>query len=93
MGAEDAVAAVADVDVVDVVVDVEVSFWKFLRKNFSAKNSLKCLRVLARPRIGEWLKQFSEAFYSSKGLDTKLNLNVCCNLASFFVFSADKAKK
>jgi hypothetical protein len=35
----------------------------------------------------------TELFYSSKGLDTKLNLNVCCNLASFFVFSADKAKK
>ena len=66
VGAEDVVAAVADVDVVDVVVDVEVSFWKFLRKNFSAKNSLKCLRVLARPRKGEWYKQFSEAFIRQK---------------------------
>ena len=35
----------------------------------------------------------TELFYSSNRLETKLNLNVCCNLASFFVFSAEKAKK
>ena len=35
----------------------------------------------------------TELFYSSNRLDTKLNLNVCYNLASYFVFSADKAKK
>ena len=35
----------------------------------------------------------TELFYSSNRLGTKLNLNVSCNLASYFVFSADKAKK
>ena len=35
----------------------------------------------------------TELFYSSNSLGTKLNLNVFCNLASYFVFSADKAKK
>ena len=35
----------------------------------------------------------TELFYSSDRLATKLNLNVSCNLASYFVFSADKAKK
>ena len=35
----------------------------------------------------------TELFYSSNRLCTKLNLNVPCNLASYFVFSADKAKK
>ena len=35
----------------------------------------------------------TELFYSWNRLGTKLNLNVSCNLASYFVFSADKAKK
>jgi hypothetical protein len=67
LDAVDAVVGVVGeaVDVVDVVDDFPFAK-KNSRKNFSAKNSLKCLRVLARPRKGEWFKQFSEAFIRQK---------------------------
>ena len=63
----DAVDAVFGVvgEAVDVVDDFPFEI-KNSRKNFSAKNSLKCLRVLARPRKGEWFKQFSEVFIRQK---------------------------
>ena len=64
LDAVDAVVGEA-VDVADVVVDFPFAK-KNSRMNFSAKNSLKCLRVLARPRKGEWFKQFSEVFIRQK---------------------------
>ena len=67
LDAVDAVVGVVGeaVDVVDVVDDFPFAK-KNSRMNFSAKNSLKCLRVLARPRKGEWFKQFSEVFIRQK---------------------------
>ena len=67
LDAVDAVVGVVGeaVDVVDVVDDFPFAK-KNSRKNFSAKNSLKCLRVLARPRKGEWFKQISEVFIRQK---------------------------
>ena len=68
LDAVDAVVGVVGeaVDVADVVVDFPFAKKKNSRMNFSAKNSLKCLRVLARPRKGEWFKQFSEVFIRQK---------------------------
>jgi hypothetical protein len=66
LDAVDAVVGVVGeaVDVVDVVDDFPFAK-KNSRKNFSAKNSLKCLWCWPDQVKGEWFKQFSK-FYCQK---------------------------